>query len=70
MDHEESIACALKAFKSHEFKSLHAATGNWSIPLTTLFDRLHGRQSYYDAHVEEQACSLGKEKVLIQWIQD
>jgi hypothetical protein len=70
MDREESLTCAIEAFKNGEFKSLRATAKAWNVSRSTLSYRLHGGQSCHDAHVAQQACSKGEEQALIQWIND
>src|SRR5437016_689059 len=69
MGREFRIHAALEGLKNGEYKSVRAAAKAEDTPRTTLQYRLKGGQETHSAHVHQQACTLGEEDALVEWIQ-
>lgn len=65
---EDAISKAIIAYRNKEYTSIRACAYAFSIPWTTLRNRLSGRTSRSKAHKNEQILSLAEEKTLIRWI--
>ena len=65
---EATISKAIDAYRNKEYTSIRACAYAFSIPKSTLKDRLSGRTSRYNSHEKEQNLSPAEEKTLLKWI--
>ena len=68
METEAKIQAAIQAFKSKEYKSVRAAALAFSVPPSTVHDRLAGRTSRSTAYESAQTLSNAEEHTLVRWI--
>ena len=64
MEKEAKIQAAIRAFQAKEYKSVRAAARAFSVPASTVHDRLAGRLSRLHAHEPAQILSNAEETTL------
>ena len=65
---EISIQYAVTAVGRLPFRSIRAIAAHFAVPVTTLHDRLHGRQSRTQAHEHRQLLLNAEESALAKWV--
>jgi hypothetical protein len=68
MELEAKIQEAIQAYQSKKYRSVRATGRAYSIPASTLQDRLNGRTSRSTAHESTQILSNAEEQTLVRWI--
>jgi hypothetical protein len=68
MENEAQIQAAIHAFQAEGYKSVRAAPRAFSVPASTLHDRLAGRLSRSRAHEKAHMISKTEEQTLVRWI--
>ena len=67
---ESRVILALQALKNDPRFTLRRAATTYSIPLTTLYDRYHGRQSRRDIQPNCRKLTDLEESVIVRYILD